>query len=155
MQQTRELRSLPHENLHLVQANIASSREKNTLRGMHYQVAPHEETKIVRCIRGAIYDVIIDLRPNSPTFREWVAVELSQDNHKMLVVPEEFAHGYLTLTDDSEVFYLVNQFYSPESERGLCWNDPAFNIFWPENENLIISEKDKKWPPFLYESSSN
>ncbi|MHC4644436.1 MAG: dTDP-4-dehydrorhamnose 3,5-epimerase [Planctomycetota bacterium] len=133
----------------LVQANITFSREKGTLRGMHYQAAPYQEAKVVRCIKGAIFDVIIDLRPDSPTYREWISAELTENNCKMFYVPEDFAHGYQTLEQKTEVFYQVSQCYRPESEAGIRWNDPQFGIRWPLAENLIISEKDKKWPDFL------
>lgn len=134
---------------YLVQANITFSREKGTLRGMHYQVAPYQEAKLVRCLKGALFDVIIDLRPDSPTYREWIDIELAEDNYKMLYVPEGFAHGYQTSEDNTEVFYQVSQFYCPESERGIRWNDPAFGIRWPQTQDLVISKKDKKWPDFL------
>lgn len=131
-----------------VQCNISYNKKKNTLRGMHFQIAPYEEVKLISCIRGAIFDVIIDLRINSPTFKEWVNVELTQENHKMLYVPKGFAHGYLTLDDDTEIFYLVSEFYSPKYERGVRWNDPTFQIKWPQVENIIISEKDKSWQDY-------
>lgn len=136
-------------NVHLVQANLAFSQKKGTLRGMHYQVSPYEEAKLVRCIKGAIFDVAIDLRPDSATYKSWVGVELTDDNHKMLYIPENFAHGYQTLTDNAEVFYQVSQFYSPESERGVRWDDPAFGIKWPETDDVVVSEKDKNWPGYL------
>ncbi|MGQ9570723.1 MAG: dTDP-4-dehydrorhamnose 3,5-epimerase, partial [Thermodesulfovibrionales bacterium] len=126
----------------IVQSNVSFSKKAGTLRGMHYQVAPFEETKLIRCVKGAIYDVIIDLRLNSPTYKHWIAVELTEDNYKMLYVPEGFAHGFQTLTDNVEVFYHVSQFYSPESERGIRWNDPQFGIIWPEVDKRIISDKD-------------
>jgi len=136
-------------NSRLVQSNIAFSKRAGTLRGMHYQVAPHEESKLVRCIRGSIYDVIIDLRLVSPTYKQWFAVELTADNHKMLYVPEGFAHGYQNLTDNTQVFYQVSEVYSSESERGVRWDDPVFSIKWPETDIRIISEKDKSWPNYL------
>ena len=114
---------------------------------MHYQVAPHEEVKLVRCTRGSIYDVIIDLRKESSTYKQWVAVELTADNHRMLYVPEGCAHGFQTLEDDGEVFYLVSAFYTPEAERGLRWDDSAFGIRWPIDVTNI-SDKDKGWPDF-------
>jgi dTDP-4-dehydrorhamnose 3,5-epimerase len=129
----------------VVQANISYNPKKGTLRGMHYQIAPHEETKLVRCTRGAIYDVIIDLRPESPTFKQWFGVELTSDNRRMLYVPKRFAHGFITLQDETEVFYQVSEFYNPESERGLRYDDPAFNIQWPLDVQ-VISEKDRRWP---------
>ncbi len=131
-----------------VQANIAFSKTKGILRGMHYQVAPNEEAKLIRCISGVIYDVIIDLRPDSATYRQWLGVELSADNYKMLYVPEGFAHGYQALMDNTEVFYQVSQFYSPKSERGVRWDDPAFSIKWPKIDNCIVSTKDENLPNF-------
>ncbi len=132
----------------VVQANISYNRKKGTLRGMHYQVAPVEETKLVRCVRGGIYDVIIDLRPESPTYKQWIGVELTAENYKMLYVPENFAHGLQTLEDDTEVIYQVSQFYTPGAERGIRWNDPAFRIEWPQNIE-VISDKDADWPDYM------
>ena len=133
----------------LVQCNISFNKNRDTLRGMHYQATPHEEIKLVRCTKGAIYDAIVDLRQGSPTYLRWIGVELTEQNHKMLYAPEGFAHGYQTLSDNSEVFYQVSRFYSPESERGVRWDDPAFGIKWPETDDLVISEKDKNWPDYL------
>jgi dTDP-4-dehydrorhamnose 3,5-epimerase len=133
----------------VVQINLSFSKKRSTLRGMHYQGVPHQEAKLFRCIRGAIYDVIIDLRPASPTYLKWIGVELTADNRKMLYVPEGFAHGYQTLVDNTEVLYPVSQFYSPESERGVRWNDPTFGIEWPDRDNVVISQKDKSWPGYL------
>jgi len=135
-------------HLDLVQANLVFSNRRGTLRGMHYQVAPYGEAKLMRCIRGAIYDVIIDLRPESPTYKQWLGVELTADNHKMLYVPEYCAHGYQTLVDNTETFYPVSQFYSPGFERGVRWNDPAFGIEWPLNIQ-VISDKDANWPDYV------
>lgn len=132
----------------LAQSNVAFNRKRGTLRGMHYQAAPDEEVKIVRCTKGAVYDVIIDLRAGSPTHKQWIAVELAEDNYRMLYVPEGFAHGYQTLKDDTEVFYHVSAFYSPASERGVRWDDRAFGIDWPETGEKIISDKDKAWPDY-------
>lgn len=131
----------------VVQANVSYNRTKGTLRGMHYQAEPHGETKLVRCTQGAIYDVIIDLRPDSPTYRKWIGVELTADNYRMLFVPKMFAHGYQTLVDDSVVAYQAGQFYTPGSERGIRFDDPAFDIQWPLPVS-IISEKDKSWSDF-------
>jgi dTDP-4-dehydrorhamnose 3,5-epimerase len=136
-------------HMQCVQANLAYSEHKGTLRGMHYQVAPYAEAKLMRCIRGAMYDVIIDLRPESPTFAHWFGTELSADNRRSLYVPEGFAHGYLTLQNHTETFYPVSQFYTPGAEGGVRWNDPAFGIEWPITENLILSEKDRNWPDFV------
>ncbi len=132
----------------LVQANLSLSRKAGTLRGMHYQAAPYEETKLVRCTKGALYDVIIDLRPNSHTYKQWFAVELTENNYKMLYVPKGFAHGFQTLVDNVEVFYFVTQFYSPSAERCVRWNDPHFGIKWPDVNVRTISEKDKNWPDY-------
>jgi dTDP-4-dehydrorhamnose 3,5-epimerase len=115
----------------LAQCSISYNRKKGTLRGMHYQVAPYAEAKLVRCTMGAIYDVALDLRPGSPTFKQWISVELTADNRKMLYIPEGLAHGFQTLADDTEVFYQISEFYHPESARGVRWDDPAFAIEWP------------------------
>jgi len=131
-----------------VQANVSRSTQKHTLRGMHLQADPFGETKLMRCTCGAVFDALIDLRPESPTFKQWVGVELSADNHKMLYVPAGCAHGYQTLCDDAEVFYPVTMAYHPENELGIRWDDPAFNIEWPEKTNAILSDKDKNWPLF-------
>jgi len=117
------------------------------MRGMHYQVAPYEEAKLIRCTRGSIYDVIVDLRRDSPTFREHVAVTLSAANRKMLYIPEKFGHGFVTLEDDTEVFYQMSEFYSQESARGFRWNDPQFGIRLPV-EVTVISERDATYPDF-------
>jgi len=129
----------------VVQTNISFNKKRGTLRGMHYQVAPYEQIKLVRCTRGAIYDVVIDLRPDSPTFRKWTGVELTAENYTMLYVPENFAHGFQTLEDNTEVTYQVSQFYSPESERGVRYDDPVFQVEWPLPVE-VISEKDIAWP---------
>lgn len=136
-------------NTHWVQANLGFSNKKGTIRGLHYQIAPHAEIKLIRCIRGAVYDVIVDLRPESPTYKQWLGVELTADNHKMFYIPEGFAHGYQALVDDAETFYQVSQFYAPGAEKGIRWNDSAFNIEWAITKNLILSEKDKSWPDYL------
>lgn len=132
---------------HLVQANLSYNKSEGTLRGMHYQIEPFGETKLLRCISGAIYDVIIDLRPGSPTHMQWFGVELNANNRKMFYVPENFAHGFITLEENTEVFYQVSQFYSPAHERGVRYNDPAFGIEWPLDVQ-VISDKDKSWPDF-------
>lgn len=131
-----------------VQINMSLSRKRGTIRGFHYQVAPFAETKIIRCVAGAIYDVIIDVRSDSPTYRQWMAVELSAANHRMLFMPEYFAHAFQALEDDSAVFYQVSQFYSAEHERGVRYDDPAFSVRWPL-EISDISNKDLNWPDFL------
>ncbi len=135
-------------NPSLVQCNISFNRKKGTLRGMHYQVAPHEEAKLVRCTAGGIYDVIIDLRPDSPTFTQWISIELTEENRKMVFIPEGFAHGSLTLQDNTEVFYQMFEFYSPDCAKGIRWNDPVFGIQWPISVT-VISEKDNHYPEFI------
>jgi dTDP-4-dehydrorhamnose 3,5-epimerase len=125
----------------IAQANMSYNFKRGTLRGMHYQLPPHAEVKMVRCIAGAIYDVIVDLRKDSPTYLKWHGVELSAANRTMLYVPRGFAHGYQALSDDSEVLYLVTEFYAPGAERGLRWNDPAIGIRWPVADP-ILSPKD-------------
>lgn len=129
-------------NSNLVQCNISFNRKKGTLRGMHYQVKPHAETKLVRCSSGSIYDVIIDLRRESPTYKKWFSVELSAHNRKALYIPEDFAHGFQTLEDNTEIFYQMSEFFHPESARGARWNDPEFGIEWPDATERIISPKD-------------
>lgn len=129
-------------NTNVVQANVSHNKKKGTLRGMHMQVLPYGETKLVRCTSGAIYDVIVDLRPDSPTFQQWIGVELTADNFRMLFVPEGFAHGFLTLEDNTDVTYQVTQFYTPIAERGFRWDDPAFAIHWPFPPTLV-SPKDQ------------
>lgn len=132
----------------LVQANLSYNGKRGTLRGLHYQVAPHEEAKLVRCIKGAIYDVIADLRPDSATYLQWIGIELTQENRRMLYVPEGFAHGFQTLEHDTEVFYQVTEFYAPGAERGVRWDDPVLSVQWPDVEDRIVSSKDQTWPPF-------
>jgi len=129
----------------VAQCNLSFNYEKGTLRGMHYQVAPATETKLIRCTQGAIYDVIIDMRPDSPTYLQHLGVELTAENRRALYVPEMFAHGYQALTDGAEVVYQVSQFYTPGYERGLRYNDPALGIEWPLPVSQI-SEKDANWP---------
>jgi dTDP-4-dehydrorhamnose 3,5-epimerase len=132
-------------NTALVQCNMSYTINRGTLRGMHYQTAPHGEAKLVKCTRGSIYDVIIDMRPGSETYKRWFSVELSSNNYKMLYVPEEFAHGFLTLEDNTEVFYQMSEFYYPDSARGIRWNDPAFSIDWP-GDILYLSDRDRNYP---------
>jgi dTDP-4-dehydrorhamnose 3,5-epimerase len=135
-------------NSRVVQCNVSFNRRKGTLRGMHFQIAPFAEAKLVRCTSGSIHDVIIDLRSASPTFKQHFAVELSAENRKMLYIPEEFAHGFQTLKDDTEVFYQMSQSYSAEHARGVRWNDSAFGIDWPAGVRTII-ERDQNYPDFL------
>lgn len=126
-----------------VQENHSRSTQKGILRGMHFQLPPYSETKLVRCINGAVLDVFVDLRKNSPTFGQWDSIELSAENKKMVIIPRGFAHGFCTLTKESEVLYKVDNFYSKENERGLLWNDPEIGVEWPV-ESPILSEKDQK-----------
>ncbi len=133
----------------LVQCSISYNKELGTLRGMHYQGFPHEETKVVRCTSGAIYDVIVDLRPASSTFKHWIGVELSAENRRMIYVPKGFAHGFQSLVEHVEVFYQVSEFYYPESALSVRWDDPAFDIKWPPVEQRVISERDRSYSDFL------
>jgi len=128
-----------------VQCNLSYNRRKGTLRGMHFQAAPHAEAKLVFCTRGAIYDVIIDLRADSRTYRQHIGETLSAANGRMLYIPEGFAHGFQTLEDDTAVFYQMSEFYHPESARGVRWDDPAFQIEWPRGERIII-QRDREYP---------
>jgi dTDP-4-dehydrorhamnose 3,5-epimerase len=130
-----------------VQVNNSLAREQGTLRGMHYQLPPSTEVKLVRCIRGSLYDVILDLREESPTFGQHFGIELSAENRKMLYAPKGFAHGFITLEANTETFYFADEFYSPERERGVRWDDPRFDIEWPL-EPAVISEKDRGHPDF-------
>lgn len=131
----------------VAQCNLSFNYKAGTLRGMHYQTAPACETKLIRCTKGAIYDVIIDIRPDSPTYLQHIGVELTETNRRALYVPELFAHGYMALTDDAEVVYQVGEFYSPGYERGIRYDDPVFNIEWPLPVT-VISEKDAAWSAF-------
>jgi dTDP-4-dehydrorhamnose 3,5-epimerase len=137
-------------NPQLAQCSISYNRARGTLRGLHYQAAPYEEAKLVRCTAGVIFDVAVDLRPNSSTFREWFGVELSAENRLALYVPEGCAHGFLTLEDDSEVQYQISQAYVPGAGRGVRWNDPAFAIRWPD-EPVVMNERDRSYPAFSLE----
>jgi dTDP-4-dehydrorhamnose 3,5-epimerase len=127
---------------HFVQVNNSTSAQRGTLRGMHYQLSPKAETKMVRCIRGALHDVILDLRPGSPTFGKSFGADLTAENRRMMYVPKGFAHGFVTLVDDTEAFYFVDEFYAPEQERGVRWNDPRFAIHWPVAP-VVLSDKDR------------
>lgn len=131
----------------LAQVSLSFNAKKGTLRGMHYQAAPHEEVKLVRCTRGAIYDVILDLRPSSPTFRRWISEELSAESRRMVYIPKGFAHGFQTLREDTEVVYQISEFYRPENARGVRWNDPAFGIQWPD-PRPILSRRDEGYEDF-------
>jgi dTDP-4-dehydrorhamnose 3,5-epimerase len=132
-------------NPRVVQTNLSFNQRRGTLRGMHFQGKPHEEAKVVRCTAGSIYDVIVDLRPESPTFRQWIKAELSANNRLMLYVPESFAHGFQTLEDHTEVAYQISEYYHPESARGVRWDDPVFGIDWPL-EISVVSERDRSHP---------
>ena len=134
-------------NPRVVQCNVSFNAKRGTLRGMHYQAKPHEEAKVVRCTHGAAWDVMVDLRPQSPTFRRWHGVELSAANRRALYIPEGLAHGFQTLTDDAELLYLMSEFYHPECARGVRWNDPAFRIEWPLKDPQM-SERDRTFPLF-------
>lgn len=135
-------------NTRLVQANLSFNGNAGTLRGMHFQREPAAEAKVIRATRGSIFDAIVDLRPDSPTFKRWIGVALTAENRRALYVPEGFAHGYQTLEPDTETFYLVSEYYTPETEGGVRWNDPAFGIEWPNPATPILSEKDASWPDF-------
>lgn len=132
----------------IVQCNISYNLKKGTLRGMHYQKNPYSEVKYVRCIKGALYDVIIDMRENSKTFGQWIGVELTEENRKALYIPKGFAHGFETLMDNTYLYYQVSEYYKTDAEGGIRWNDPQFNIIWPIGEPKVISNKDKNWPLF-------
>lgn len=131
----------------IVQINNSLSKDRGTLRGIHYQLDPKAETKIVRCIQGALFDVIVDLRRNSDSFGKWFGTELTDDNRRMMYIPKGFGHGFITLKENTEALYLVTEFYAPDFERGIRWNDPYFNIEWPIDP-VVISEKDKNHPDF-------
>jgi len=137
--------------IRIAQCSTSFNKKKGTLRGMHYQLPPFAEAKMVRCTRGSMYDVIIDLRPGSPTFTDHIAVVLTAENRKALYVPVGFAHGFQTLEDDTEVFYQISEFFAPDHSRGVRWNDPAFAIPWPDDERLI-AERDRGYPDFCPEA---
>lgn len=134
-------------NPRLVQCNISFNVRKGTLRGMHYQAAPHAEAKLIRCTRGAIHDVVLDLRSDSPTFKQWIAVALTAEKRNMVYVPEGCAHGFLTLEAETEIFYQMSEFYNADSARGVRWDDSAFKISWPTGVE-VISERDRTYPNF-------
>jgi dTDP-4-dehydrorhamnose 3,5-epimerase len=131
----------------VAQCSISVNWRRGTLRGMHYQVAPHEEVKVVRCARGAVHDVLLDIRPDSPTFLRHVAISLTADGGRMVYIPRGVAHGFQTLVDDTEVCYQMSEFYAPEDARGVRWNDPAFGISWPISDP-IMHERDRSYPDF-------
>lgn len=130
-----------------IQSSLSFNNKRGTLRGMHYQVAPYEEVKLIRCTQGAIYDVIIDLRPESPSFGQHVAIVLSAESRALLYVPEQFAHGFQTLVDNTEIFYQMTAEYAPDHARGIRWNDPAFAVPWPAAER-IMNARDRDYPDF-------
>jgi dTDP-4-dehydrorhamnose 3,5-epimerase len=132
-------------NPRVVQCSVSFNVRKGTLRGLHYQAVPYPETKVVRCTRGALYDVVLDLRPQSPTFKDWMAVVLTATNRRMVYVPEGCAHGFLTLEDETEVFYQMSEFYHAECAQGVRWDDPAFQIVWP-GEVAVIAARDRTYP---------
>lgn len=129
----------------LAESAISFNKRKGTLRGMHYQASPHGQIKIVRCTMGAIYDVIIDLRKDSPTFKQWIGIELSATNRLMLYIPKEFAHGFQTLVDEAELCYHMSHAYAPQAATGVRWNDPAFSISWPQPVS-VMAERDRSYP---------
>lgn len=131
-----------------VQANLSFTRRAGTVRGLHYQEPPHAEAKLVRCLRGSVYDVMVDLRPDSPAHLEWLGCELTPDDRTALHVPEGCAHGYQALEDESELFYLVSEFYAPDAEGGIRFDDPALGIQWPRPVSLV-SQKDRSWPDYV------
>jgi dTDP-4-dehydrorhamnose 3,5-epimerase len=130
---------------HLVQCNVSFNKLKGTLRGLHYQVPPHAEAKLVRCTKGSLFDVIVDLRKASPTFLKWFAIELTAANHRMIYIPNLFAHGFQTLEDDTEIFYQMSEFYEPAASKGLRWNDPRLGINW-QDADRTMSQKDQAYP---------
>jgi len=138
----------------MVQTNVSFNSRRGTLRGMHFQRSPHREAKLVRCTRGALYDVIVDVRPTSATYGEWMGVRLTAESHRMLYVPEGFAHGFLTLEAETEVTYQVSAEYAPEAEAGLRYDDPALGILWP-GPVRVLSEKDRAWPAFSPEAPTD
>lgn len=134
-------------NSNIVQTSISFNKLKGTVRGMHYQIKPYEETKLVRCTKGSVFEVLLDLRPNSKTFLEWTSVKLTSDNYKMIYAPEGFALGFQTLENNTELIYQMSQFYSPEFQRGIKWNDTYFDIKWPL-KMTVISNRDTTFPDF-------
>jgi dTDP-4-dehydrorhamnose 3,5-epimerase len=132
---------------HISQCSVSFNHRRATLRGMHYQLAPFDEVKVVRCNRGSIYDVIIDLRSDSPSYKKWFGAQLDEENGRMLYIPKGFAHGFLTLADNTEVFYQMSQVFSAEHARGVRWNDPAFSVTWPEPVRVIL-DRDRNYPDF-------
>lgn len=134
-------------NPHLAQCNLSYNHRKGTVRGMHWQAAPHAETKLVRCTQGSLYDVIVDLRSDSPTYLRWIGVELTAENRRALYIPEGCGHGFQTLEDATEILYMITEYYAPAAARGMRWNDPAIMVTWPL-EVAVISERDARYPDF-------
>jgi dTDP-4-dehydrorhamnose 3,5-epimerase len=132
----------------LAQASISRSTRAGTLRGLHFQRAPHAEAKLVRCVGGSVFDVVLDLRPESPTYLDWHAVELTRDNGRALFIPKGCAHGFRTLEDDTEILYLISHAHVPSAASGVRWDDPAFAIVWPEAQSRILNDRDATWPDF-------
>ncbi len=143
----KTLRDLKIE-MPICQSNVAYNKKRGTIRGMHYQIPPFEEQKIIWCISGAIFDVVVDIRPNSRTFSKWIGFNLSEKEPLLVFIPKGLAHGYQVLEDNTQVTYLVSEFYHPESARGVRWNDPAFQINWPINSGIAINERDANYPDF-------
>jgi dTDP-4-dehydrorhamnose 3,5-epimerase len=135
-------------NLRMAECHISFNKKRYTTRGMHFQKDPFAQAKLVRCTQGAIFDVIVDLRPDSPTYKQWIGEELTALNHRMIYVPTGFAHGYQTLEDNTEMFYQVSEFYTPSSLGGVRWNDPAFGIRWPAMDGVTLNERDQSYPDF-------
>ena len=138
---------------HVAQSSTSWSERVGTLRGLHYQAAPHQEAKLVRCTQGAVFDVAVDLRPASPTYLQWVGLELTADNRRAVYIPRGCAHGFITMTEGAEVYYQISTKYAPEAARGCPWNDPAFGIRWPR-QPVVVSDRDRSWPAFVAESTS-
>jgi dTDP-4-dehydrorhamnose 3,5-epimerase len=138
----------------IAQCNLSYNEKAGTMRGMHYQIPPHAEMKIVSCIRGRIFDVAIDLRPDSSTYTQYFGIELSAENKKQLLIPQGFAHGFLTLVDQTEIYYLMSAFYHPEASRGLRWNDPSFAVNWPANV-VHVKQRDNTYPDFDRDKNAN
>lgn len=136
-----------HDLPRFVQGNMSLCRRKGTIRGLHYQIAPHREAKYLRCISGAVFDVVVDIRKDSPTYGRWSSLELTAQNRRAVYLPPGVAHAFQALSDDAEVLYFASSFYAPSFERGIRWNDPAFNIDWPVRE-VIVSDKDASWPDY-------
>ncbi len=143
----KTLRDLQIE-MSILQLNVASNKKRGTIRGLHYQISPFEEDKIIWCTRGSIYDVILDIRPTSSSYGKWIGVNLSENQPLLVFIPKGLAHGYQVLEDDTQVTYFVSEYYHPESGRGVRWNDPTFHINWPINSGVILNKRDSNYPDF-------